>query len=700
MRGNIQGFVLFLVLTSLAASAAGANGVEQRAFTLDDLYRIRAVSDPQVSPDGTRIAFVAREYDLAKGKSESWIYRIESGGEGLRRLTGTGRDSHPRWSPDGKTLLFVSSRKDGSQIWLLPADGGEARQLTKISTGVSDPAWSPDGKVIVFASEVFPEFGADDEANRKLLDRMEKGPIQAHLADELLFRHWNFYKDGRRSHLLAVEIDSGKTRDLTPGDFDSPSFLLGGRGFDIAPDGSEVCFVSNRVANPGHATGTNKDLWVVPIEGGTARNLTEANEAFDGDPLYSPDGRFLAYRTQERPGFEADRFRIAVYDRKAGRSRTLADSFDNWVDDIAWSPDSRTLLFTGEVRGRVPLHRLDPATDEWLPIDSVPTVREFDLAPDGSWVAFTKSAIGEPYELWRADLAGGAPTRLTFFNREIEEEVDIRPAEEMWIPGADGQEVHVFLVKPHGFDPSQRYPLIVNVHGGPQSQWQDSFRGDWQVYPGAGYVVAFFNPHGSTGYGQAYTDAISRDWGGKVFEDVMRVTDALEKLPYVDPARIGAMGWSYGGYMMNWILGHTDRYEAIVTMMGVYDLRSMYGATEELWFPEWDLGGEPWSSDIYERFSPSNFVESFRTPTLILTGERDYRIPYTQSLQLFTALQKTQVASRLIIFKNDGHWPDFVKSMPLYYDAHLDWFHRYLGGDPAPYDVEKMVRNEAFEPEK
>jgi dipeptidyl aminopeptidase/acylaminoacyl peptidase len=251
-------------------------------------------------------------------------------------------------------------------------------------------------------------------------------------------------------------------------------------------------------------------------------------------------------------------------------------------------------------------------------------------------------------------------------------------------------------VKPHNFDPSRRYPLILNVHGGPQMQWADAFRGDWQVYPGSGYIVAFPNPHGSTGYGQEFTAGISKDWGGKVYQDLMAVTDSLARLPYVDGNRMGAMGWSYGGYMMMWMEGHTDRFKAMACMMGVYNLKAMHGSTEELWFPEWELGGTPWESALYEKWSPNRFVTNFKTPCLVITGERDYRVPYTQSLEFFTDLQRRSVPSRLIVFKNDGHWPSSVKSMPFYYNAHLDWFHTYLGGNPAPFDMVKMLRNQAY----
>ena len=264
----------------------------------------------------------------------------------------------------------------------------------------------------------------------------------------------------------------------------------------------------------------------------------------------------------------------------------------------------------------------------------------------------------------------------------------------MWVEGADGAMIEVWVVKPHNFDPNKKYPLVVNVHGGPQMQWMDSFRADWQVYPGAGYVVAYPNPHGSTGYGQEFTTSISGDWGGKPYEDVIKVTEALAKLPYVDAERMGAMGWSYGGYFMNWLQGQKHPFKCLASMMGLYDLRSMWGATEELWFPNYDLKGQPWNSELYKKWSPSEYVANFKTPALIITGERDYRVSYTQSLQYFSVLQTLGIPSRLIVFSNDGHWPSSLNSMPVYYNAHLEWFHTYLGGDPAPWDTHKMMNNE------
>ncbi len=686
--------VLCLAFLLLASSSDG----QKRACTIADLYAVKTVSDPQFSPDGRWIAFVVQEDDLAKAKSNSEIYVIGADGLSLRRLTNNpAADTHPRWSPDGRSILFLSTRKHGQQAWLLPFEGGEPRQLTDLSSEVSDAIWNPDGKAIAFSTEVFPECGADDDCNRKTNESLAKGPLQAYMADRLLYRHWNSWKEGKRTHIFVFDIEKNSSTDLTPGDFDSPAFSLGGAGFAYSPDGREICFVSNHDRN--EAETTNKDLWVVTTAGGLPENLTVSNTAYDGDPEYSPDGKTIAYRAQTVPGYEADRFQLMLFDRRTRQRVSLTDGFDNWVTEVHWSPDSRSLYFAADVQGHNPIYRIDLQTGKIASIVDVKTIDAFALSPDGHTIAMVRRSVGEPRELWRCDASGKNLKRLTTFNETLEESVDFRPAEEMWIPSPTGKKIHTFIIKPHNFDPGKSYPLIVNVHGGPQMQWADAFRGDWQVYPGAGYVVAFPNPHGSTGYGQEFTAAISHDWGGKVYEDVMAVTDSLSRISWIDRNRMGAMGWSYGGYMMMWLEGHTDKFKAIVSMMGVYNLSAMHGATEELWFPEYDLGGTPWDSKMYDQWSPNHFVKNFRTPCLVITGERDYRVPYTQSLEFFTDLQRKRVPSRLIVFKNDGHWPSGVKSMPFYYNAHLDWFHTYLGGDPAPYDMSKMMRNQIFQRE-
>ena len=686
-----------LVPCALAVVLCADVYAAKRAFTIADLYRLRQVSDLTLSPDGATIAFTVTTMDLPKAQSASHIWMMSAGGGAPRQLTLHEKgESAPAFSPDGKQLAFIASRDGTANVYVLPLDGGEARKLTNISTGAADPLWSPDGKWIAFSSDVYPECGADDACNKKVAERWSKGKLQAHMADALLYRHWTDWKDGKRTHVLLADGATGGVRDLTPGDFDAPPFQLGGQlQYDFSPDSAELVFVSNHDSQP--ASSTNNDLWLVPVSGsGQPKNLTASNPAYDGNPQYSPDGRYIAYRLQKQPGYESDLFRLAVYDRATGSSRVLTESFRNWVEEFNWAGDSKSIYFSAPVEGDQPVFQLSLDTGIVRRALTDKAIAEYAVSKDGRRIVYVRSSVSEPEEVFTASLDGGVPRRISHFNDAVVDEVDLPPAERMWFTGAGGAKIETFVVKPHDFTPGKKYPLILNVHGGPQFQWADSFRGDWQVYPGAGYVVAFPNPHGSTGYGQDFTAEISGDFGGQVFEDLMKVTDELAKLPYVDSSHMGAMGWSYGGYMMDWFEGHTDRFKAIASMMGLFDLPAMYGATEELWFPEWDLKGQPWNSAHYEKFSPSKYVENFKTPCLVITGEGDYRVPYTQSLEFFTALQKKNVPSRLIVYSKAGHWPDWYE-MALYYTAHLEWFHKYLEGGEPPWTTEQFLRNAVFD---
>jgi len=697
---NLKSAVAVLALTTVPVFGIAAD--EKRAFEIADYYRTAFVGSPVASTDGSRIAFPVTRYDLEAGESWSEIWMMRADGSGLRRMTqGRHHDTSPIFSPDGTSLLFVSDRDADSQLYVMPVDGGEARQLTDFPSGVSNPVWSPDGRWIAVQSEVYPECGADAGCNRTIAESVAAGPLAVRTTDELLYRHWTTWREGRFTHVLLVDVESGEVvRDLTPGRWDSPTFSVGGRGgFAFSPDGRELCVVSNHDAD--QARSTNSDLWVIPVDpvqvNPVGINITRDNRGWDGDPAYSPDGRFIAFRSQATPGYESAYYRIGLYDRRTKSTRYLTDGgvFDNWINDLRWARDSTAVYFSGDVKGETPIFRIGLVATAASKVASDGALVGWDLAADGQSIVYVRSKVGEPTEVYGIPAAGGSAKKLSHFNEALAAEVDIRPAEVIWVETDRGYRVQVFLVTPHDFDPSKKYPLILNVHGGPQSPWRDRYRGDWQVYPGKGYVVAFPNPTGSAGFGQDFIDAISCDWGGRVYEDLMDVTDSLEKLPYVDPDRMGAMGWSYGGYMMMWFAGHTDRFQALASMMGVYDLRSMWGATEELWFVEHDLCGQPWNSDQYEVFSPSSYAEHFSTPSLVITGERDYRVPYTQSLHFFTDLQVRDIPSRLVVFPDAGHWPGWYE-MAFYYLVHLEWFHEWLGGEPAPWNPQAFLRNQVF----
>ena len=673
--------LLAVLLGALVATGANA---QKRAFTIPDLYRVQYAAGPTVSAKG-QLAYYVSSSDLKSQTSKTTLYIDHQPLEGIKGFA-------PQWSADGSKLYYSAVADDGLQVFAYDLQTRQSRQLTHYALGANGAVVSPDGNLIAFAAEVWPAIGgAEGKANAEANERKAKAPVQAHLADKLLFRHWTDYTDGKFWHIIIYNIAKDTYTDVTPGEFHSPTFSPSGpEGFTFSPDSKELCYLSNHDPHP--EASTNADLWVVPVEGGTARNLTADNKAWDGSPQYSPDGRYIAYRFQTVPGYESDRFRLAVIDRRTGAKTVLTEAFDNWVDAYKWTPDSKAICFLGEERGYEPLFKVTLANKKIEKIVGDRAIGSFDLDGKGNFY-YTYSSTGKPTALYRATPSrkGLRERQLTHFNDALEQEVDIRPAEELWVEGANGDSVEVFVVKPHGFEPGKKYPLVINVHGGPQMQWMNSFRGDWQVYPGAGYVVAYPNPHGSTGYGQQFCRDISQDWGGKPFVDVMRVTDALARLDYVDSTRMAAMGWSYGGFFMNWLQGHTKRFKCLASMMGLYDMPSMWGTTEELWFPNFEMDGQPWNSDLYQKWSPSNYVRNFATPTLIITGERDYRVSYTQSLQYFSTLQTLGIPSRLIVFKNDGHWPSTLRSMPLYYNAHLEWFHKYLGGAPAPWKSEDMV---------
>ena len=539
----------------------------------------------------------------------------------------------------------------------------------------------PDGQNLLFVSEVYPACGADDACNKKNLDAEKASKVRAHIYTELLYRHWTRWQGDRRSHLLVVPVSGGAARDLTPGKIDVPPFSLGGPDdYDISPDGQEVCYSMNADAVP--ATSTNADLYAVSIKGGEARKIT-ATPGADSSPRYSPDGKYLAWRAQFRAGYESDRWRLMVVERATGRLTNLTETLDRWVNSFTWAPDSSRLFFTTDDRGRQAVQLISVnggAIRQPLSGDS--ELDDMQLTRDGKTMIYTERSAIAPTEIYRIASSGGTPSAMTHLNDQVLNSHQMTQLEEFWVNSQDGSRVQSFLMKPYGFQEGKKYPVLFLIHGGPQGFWGHAWTYRWnaQVFAAAGYLVVMPNPRGSTGYGQKFIDEINGDWGGKAFDDIMAVTDHVAaQITQADPSQMMAAGASYGGYMIDWILGHSQRYKALVTHDGVYDLTSEFGATEELWFPLWEYGGAPWDKAAeYEKWSPSTYVKDFHTPTLVVHGEQDFRVPYTQGLQLFTALQLQKVPSKLLLFPDEGHWVMKPQNSQLWYKTVIDWLDSWV----------------------
>ena len=670
----MMGVTLFLVLGGNVAEA-------KRPMTFDDLMKVQRISDPQVSPDGRWIAYAqgAVDFEANKVVKHIWLVRAE-GGEPKQLTTGTGSDSRPRWSPDGESIAFISARGGKAQVWIIPVHGGEASQLTSISTEADGVTWARKGDAVLFTSQVYPDC-TDDACNKKRLEEAEKSKMKARIIDELLFRHWDAWREGKYAHLFVVSAQGGTPRDLTPGAVDSPTWFLGAPdGYDISPDGTEVCFTSNRSGGSRIAWSTNNDLFLVSTHGGEARNITKDNPGSDASPQYSPDGRYIAYTSQARDGYESDLLRLRVYDRQTASIKDLTTGFDQWVSSFAWAPDRNNIYFTAPEHAQQPVFKTSVSKPK---VEKVLGGMNDDVqvAPDGKSLLLTRSSLTQPAEIFRVPASGGTPVPLTSANAALLAELDLSPAESVATQGALGAEIQSLLVKPPAFDANKKYPAIVLVHGGPQSAWDDawSYRWNAQMFASRGYVVIMTNFHGSTGYGQKFVEEISGDWGGACYQDVMKATDYLESLPYVDKTRIGAAGASFGGYMINWIAGHTNRFKALVSHDGVYDSRSMYGETEEIWFDEWEHQGPPWTKrEAYEKSSASNHVQNIQTPMLLVQGALDFRVPEGQAIQLFTSLQRRGVPSRLLYLPDEGHWVLKPQNSQLWYKTVLEWLDKYV----------------------
>ena len=652
----------------------------KRALTFTDLMAIKRVGEPVPSPDGKWVAFEAVDVNLDENTKRTHLWIVPSGGGDARRLNpGTDNDeSRPRFSPDGRRLIFTLKAGDAPQVWITGFDAsagaltGTPHALTALSTGASDAIWSPDGKNVVFVSSVYPD-AKDDAANKQRDEALKKSKVKAQLFTHLFYRHWNAFTEFKRSHLFVISADANADAaplDLTPGDHDVPPFSLGGQDmYAVSPDGKELAYTSN--IEEVEATSTNNEIFIVPLTGGEPKKIS-TSPGSDSTPIYSPDGKWLAWRSQVRAGYESEKESLVVYDRQSEQLHDVTGSFELSVEDLTWALDSKAVFFTAEDHGEAPIY----AVSLTGLVSGTPAVvtrahaGDVVFGPDGKRLYFSRTTVGSPSEIayadvsaWFADGSEGMrkPTIVTHMNDSLLAQLDLPPLESFTFTGAEGAEVQGFLLKPPGFDANKKYPLKFLIHGGPQGAWGDSWSYRWnpELFAATGnYVVVMINPHGSTGYGQAFTDGVNGDWGGKPYVDLMKGLDYVEQAyPFIDKNREAALGASYGGYMINWLLGHTDRFKCFVSHDGLFNAVAAYGATEELWFNEWEYRGTPWDNpETYQRWSPDQFAKNFKTPTLVVHGQLDYRLDVSQGFALFTTLQRLKVPSEMLYFPDEGHW--------------------------------------------
>jgi dipeptidyl aminopeptidase/acylaminoacyl peptidase len=686
-------FAAGLALLVLVAAPAGAQQAK-RPITFADFAAIKSVGDAQLSPDGASVLYTLRSTDLDANRRVAWTMLVPvSSGTARRWPDDATRATEARWSPDGRRVAYVA---DG-QLWVADASGANKRQLSRLARGASGPVWSPTGDRVAFVSNVYPQC-RDDACTARFDSLQAQKKTKAYIADELMYRHWVALRDDTRSHLFVVGVDGNGLRDLVPGArYDVPPGPFGGsEGYAFSPDGREVAFTAKDQGRA-EAWTTDVNVYTVPVSGGEPRVVTARNTGADQNPVYTPDGRYLAYASQARAGFESDRWRLMLMDRRSGAVRELLPRWDRNADAYFFSPDTKWVYVNTVDRGReklyrAPIDRLGRAGTPQLVVGERNEVG-FTLSRDGRTLAWLRDAADHPADVYAMTLDArgrGMARRLTSENDALLAQLALNPVVDYWFRGAGGDSVQGFLIKPPQWEAGKTYPTLLLIHGGPQGAWLDQWHSRWnyQMFAAPGYGLVIVNPRGSTGYGQRFVDEVSKDWAGKVSVDLMAGLDtALKRNRWLDSTKLGAAGGSFGGYMVNWLLGHSTRFDALVSHAGVFNLESEYGATEELWFPEWEFGGPYWESDAmreqYRKWSPHLAAKNFKTPTLVLNGELDYRVPYTQGLNLFTALQRQGVPSRLVVFPDEGHWILKPQNQQLWWNEVQGWLKRYLSQPEA-----------------
>ena len=684
MRRFAYGWLVlgFLLAGTVLPAQSQAPAEKMHPFSVHDMLAMDRISDSRVSPDGKWIVFNVRETDLEgnRGRTDIWI--VGTDGKDLRRLTShPAADFNARWSPCAKCLFFLSTRSGSAQVWRIKIDGGEAQQITKLPLDVGNLIVSPDGATLAITLEVFP--GESVEATVRKLEAIQNQKASGRLYDKLFVRHWDTWTDGRRSHLFVVPTQGGEARDLMlPMDADTPSKPFGG-GEEIAftADGKGLVFTA-RDAGREEAWSTDMDLYYAPVDGSQApRCLTEANKAWDTTPAFSPDGKMLAYLAMARPGYEADRYRIVLKPWPDGAGRVLTEAWDYSVASMAWSPDGETILATAPARGQNALFTIDVKTGKARTIVGQGAVNGF--APVSGRIVFERHTLKSPSEIYSVKSDGSDEQVITRFNAAKVAAARMGDDEPFTFNGWNNEIVHGYIVKPVDFDSAKKYPVAFLIHGGPQGSFGNDFHYRWnpQAYAGAGYAVVMVDFHGSTGYGQAFCDSIRGDWGGKPLEDLKKgLAAALKKCPWMDADKVGALGASYGGYMINWIAGNwPDRFKCLVSHDGNLDERAAYYDTEELWFPEWDHVGTPWDNPQgYEKHNPANFVKNWKTPMLIVHGGQDFRVVETQGLSSFNALQRRGIPSKFLYFPDENHWVLKPANSILWHETVIGWLDKWL----------------------
>lgn len=685
-----ENMVLALLAGSIALGGAGLRADETHPFSVHDMVAMDRIGDPQVSPDGKRAVFVLRRTDLEanRGRTDLWLVDTDGSTEPRRLTSDPTGDSNPRWSADGSVIYFLTSRSGSSQVWKINPDGGEAQQVTQLPLDVEALVLSPDGKSMAVGISVFPD--ASPAETKKRLDEIAANKATGRVYDRLFIRHWDTWKDGRRSHVFVLPIDGGgEPVDAMKGmDADCPAKPFGGpEDYTFSPDSRSIVFGA-RVAGREEAWSTNFDLYVVPIDGSAnPRNLTEANNAWDAHPVFSPDGKTLAYLAMRRPGYEADAFRVHLKQWPDGPTRAISSYHS--PGSITWSADSSTIYTTGDFRGQRPLFGVEVSTAfERHDVEGLPSQT---LVQEGT-VASVSAAGGEiivgvdhlksPVELYTIRPNGGGLKQITNINGPKLAKARMGDFEQFTFPGWNDEIVYGYVVKPVDFDPGKKYPVAFLIHGGPQGSFGNHFHYRWnpQAYAGAGYAAVMVDFHGSTGYGQNFTDSIRGDWGGKPLEDLQKgLAAALEQYPWMDGDRVAALGASFGGYMINWIAGNwPDRFRCLVNHDGNLCERMAYFDTEELWFPEWDQIGTPWDNpEGYEKHNPINHVGKWKTPMLVIHGALDYRVVDTQGIATFTALQRRGIPSKFLYFPDENHWVLKPANSILWHETVLGWLDQW-----------------------